>query len=427
MRASRLLRPILAALVVGLAACSEEDRRAWVSILPNSGDEEEADADGGAGDGFGLGADSTAVLLDGDTLFTIERLPGRGASARLAEAVLAPDSARVAFRMAGSDPALGVWTRARQSARLVAGPAGGTVERIEWAPGGRFLAWQGRTADGLTMVGVYDAGLGREMRQHVLSWLARQGRSAWLQDWIDADRLRVLVGPGAAVEGGLAHVWDPRSGAFLYEAHLEPLAERAPAGSALSPGGVFSLDLLEDPAPETVALYRTPDGAPAGLVLLGRGSEYRAMPTEPLIDLAQTGAQAWKQFDRGAALHQIVDLGGRPTLVLDLPFGTPSGRLLGLYQVRPDGRLEVLQADEVTGPRPAVFTKGRAVEGQVELGILDLDGDGIREVVSAVGAAGADGAVEWRAAVYRFRAGRLVPAPDLEPEAVAAIGRLTAE
>lgn len=420
----------MAALALsGLAACSEEDRRAWVSILPSSGDDE-AEEGGGTGEGFALAADSTAVVLDGDTLFTVDRLPGRAGGGRLERVALSPDSARVAFATGGAEPRVGVWARVRQSARLVEGSPDGSIDGFEWSPGGRFLSWYGRTDEGLTTVGVYDAGSGRTIRQHVLSWLARQGRSAWPQGWIDEGRLRVLVGAGVEVEGGLAHVWDPRSGAFLYEAHLEPLAQGAPPGSFLSPGGVFSLDLVEDPAPESVALYRNSEGAPGALVLINRGGEHRAATEEPLVSLEATGARGWKDFERGATLHQIVDMGGRPTLILDLPFAAPTARMLGFFQVGPDGALRILPVDEAVGERPAVFTEGRALEGVVELGILDLDGDGVREVVSAVGVPDttdpAGGAV-WRAAVYRYRGGRLAPAPELEPAAVEAIGRLTAE
>lgn len=423
---------VAALLALAAVACSEEDRRAWVSILPISSDEES----GPAVEGFGLTPDSTAVLLDGDTLFTIDRVPARVSgvevgSRRLAAVALSPDSGRVAFRLAGPEPVVGVWTRARQTASLVPGPEGGAVDRLEWAPGGRFLAWQGGTADGRAQVTGYDAAIGRTVRHPVLSWLARQEQSVWIQDWADENRLRVLVGQGVAVEGGLAHLWDLGTGSFLYETHLEPLAERAPPGSALVPGGVFSLDLLDDPGPESVALYRSQTGAPGALLLRSRGAEYRGTPSEPLVPLEALGVRAWKEIERGATLHEIVDLGGSPIVLLDLPFGAAGGaRAIGFFQALPDGRLSILPVDAPEGERPAVFFEGRALEGTVELGVLDLDGDGAREVVTAVGSrdpARPEVGVEWQVATYRWAAGRLAPAPELESAARAAIERLTAE
>ena len=415
----------MALFALAAAGCSEQDRRAWVSILPGGGEEE---AEEGPGvEGFGLSADSTAVLLDGDTLLTVHRLP-TAAGGKLAEAALSPDSSRVAWRTAGADPVAGVWTRARQAASPVGGSAGGRVDRLEWSPDGRFLAWQGRTAEGITRVGVYDAGLGRELGHPVLGWYARRGRSTWIQSWIDAGRLRVLVGPGAEVEGGLAHAWDVRTGAFLFEEHLEPLAQAAPAGGVLVPGGVFSLDLLDDPAPETVALYRAAGtGAPAALVLRDRGGQRMAVPTDPLAPLSALGATEWKEVERGATLHQIAELAGRPILLLELPDPVPSGRTIGFFQVGPDGRVGLLPVDSPAGERPAVFFEGRAAEGTVELGVIDLDGDGAREVVTAVGSTDAAGEARWRVAVYRYSAGRLTLAPELDAAAVEAIDRLTTE
>jgi len=94
----RRMALLIAALA--LSACSEEDRRAWVSILPISDEESDASASGP----FTVTADSTAMLIGSDTLFTVARVPREAEGnviqpARIAAAVVSPDSTAVAVEL----------------------------------------------------------------------------------------------------------------------------------------------------------------------------------------------------------------------------------------------------------------------------------------------------------------------------------------
>ncbi|HET6363007.1 MAG TPA: hypothetical protein VFH11_13280, partial [Gemmatimonadota bacterium] len=63
-----------------------------------------------------------------------------------------------------------------------------------------------------------------------------------------------------------------------------------------------------------------------------------------------------------------------------------------------------------------------------QLGLVDLDGDGSLEVVSAVGRATPtlEPGIEWTVAPYRARAdGSLVPAPELRESALETVHRAT--
>lgn len=436
MRLRGALAGLLAALV--LAGCSEKDRKAWVSILPSRGDHEEA-APAEAGpphEGFGLSADSTAVLLDADTLFSIDRLPARGPGdaplrgTTFRVAALSPDSAQVAFATGGGHPVVGIWTRVRQSASLVAGIPDGVVERMTWAPGGRFVAWQARVGDGPEFPAAYDARVGQPLRHAVLGWLRRHGRSAWIQDWIDDNRLRVRVGADADTVGGLAYTWELRGGSFFLEDHLGPLGDHAPQGSALPLGSVFSLDLTPEPGPESVAFYLDSAGAPGALVLRSRGSSYRATTTDPLLDPAELGLEEWKDLKRGALLYEVADFGDRKALLLLLPDPEVSWAILGFYEVTPDARVVPVRIVDGGRSRPALFPRGRAEDRLFDLGLTDLDGDGVPEVVSAVGTRDVstlEPRVAWNPDVYRWQDGRLVPAPDLDEAAVQAMGRIAGD
>ncbi|MFN2383454.1 MAG: hypothetical protein ABR559_04225 [Gemmatimonadota bacterium] len=433
-RARLGLRRAVAALlaVFWLAACSEEDRRAWVSILPLPADDAaDSTAVAQAGGGVRLSADSTAVLRGADTLFALDDLPGRAPDgSRLAPAAfesvsLAPDSLFVAFTTTGAIESVGIWSRTRQVADIAAAFSGGSAAPPTWSPGGRFLAFSGRGTDGVTRTGMYDLQAGRAQRHPVAAWLARQNRSVTPQAWMDTNRLRVLVAAGAAAEGGIAHVWDAAGGGFIVEAQQEPLAAGAPAGGKLQPGGVFSVDLAGDGAPESVALYRAASGAPSALVLETRGTSARVTATDPLVPFETLGLTGWKDAAQGAQLYQIAELGGRTTLLLTLP-SIEVLLAIGLFQVGADGRLTVLSVATPAGLVPGIFYEGTSRVGANRLGLADLDGDGPLEVISAVGRLDPlTNELGWEAVVYRVAGGRLQPAPELDGAALETIAELT--
>jgi hypothetical protein len=423
---------IAAVAIAALTACSEEDRKAWVSILPLPG---ETDTVGPAGERSGalaISADSAAVLLGADTLFTKARLPGRTSLGRplsespIVEVVPSPDSMSIAFVGGADRNVVGVWSRRRQVAAVAEAFDGGAAGSLSWSPDGRYLAYSGTDAGGLSRVGVFD---GMEFRTEIhplLAWFGRERKATRPQSWIDERRLRVLVAPGAAAEGGLAFSWELEGGTLLLESHLEPLAARAPPGSRLERGGVASLDLLGDAGVETVALYRAPGGEPGALVLESRGSDLRATATVPLVPAAALGIDDWAPLQRGAMLYQVASLGGRATLLLDLPSAT-SLRAIGLFQVAPGGRLEPMRISGEGQERPAIFYDGIFGDLTSQLGLVDLDGNGSLEVVSAVGRASASTLtpeIEWTAAPFRATGdGRLVPAPELGDSALETVRR----
>jgi hypothetical protein len=228
------------------------------------------------------------------------------------------------------------------------------------------------------------------------------------------------------MEGGLAFSWEVEGGTLLLESHLEPLAERAPPGSRLERGGVISLDLFGDAGLETVALYRAGGGEPGALVMETRGNEFRVTSTVPLVPAAALGIEDWEPLRRGALLYQVASLGDRPTLLLDLP-STNTLRAIGLFQVASGGRLEPMRITGEQQDRPAIFYDGIFGDMTSQLGLVDLDGNGSLEVVSAVGRASTSTLapeLEWTAAPFRATGdGRLVPAPDLDASALEAVQR----
>jgi hypothetical protein len=425
-------RTLLAAigLTAALAGCSEEDRRAWVSILPlPSGEADTTAMSGGLSGALTITADSAAVLIGSDTLFTRARVPSRGPGGEpvrdgpIAQIVPSPDSTSIAFIGGADRSVVGVWSRKRQIAGIAAVYAGGGSGSLTWSPDGRYLAFGGSTAGGPSRVGVFDALEFRPESHPLLSWLTREGRASRPQSWIDARRLRVLVAPGGEPEGGLAYSWEMEGGSLVVESHIDPLAERAPAGSRLERGGVFSLDLLGDAGPETVALFTTAGGAPSGLVLENRGTDFRATATSPLVPPEALGLEDWQGVQRGAVLYQVATLGGRATLLLDLP-SSSSLRAIGLFQAAGGG----LAPMTLTGdgePRPAIFYDGIFGDVSSQLGLVDLDADGALEVVAAVGRAGAGlvPTLEWTVAPFRAQGDRLVPAPDLQGPAMETVRR----
>lgn len=433
---------IVVTLLTVLAGCSEEDRRAWVSILPlPQGERSDTLAATIPGGELALAADSSAVLVGADTLFSLDRLPRRAGGSPLAPArfgllAFSPDSSLIGFTTAGGNEAVGVWSRPRQVASVADVFPGGGVDAIDWSPGSRFLAYQGRTTGGITRTGIYDAGIGLTLRHPVVSFLEREGRSVRVHGWVEAGRqrsqsqLRVLVSPGVPPEGGLAHVWEAAAGSFAMESHVEPLAAEAPPGAALGGNGVFSLDMTGDTAPETVALYRSARGAPGAIMLESRGTELRARASEPLVPPEALGLEGWGETRDGASLYLVTALGGRPTLLLQLPSGDPGVQAIGFFQAREGGPLAPVQVVTPEGERPAIFFDGRTTDGTTQLGLVDLDEDGGFEVISAMGQPQGGmptPSVAWRATVFRWSGGRLVPAPDLEGAALARVARAASE
>lgn len=421
---TRVARSLLTALwlTAALSGCSEEDRKAWVSILPlNSAGEDTTAVVDGPRD-LAIAADSAAVLLGPDTLFTSARVPGRPP---IVEVVASPDSTSIAFVGGADRHVVGVWSRRRQVAGIAEEFPGGGGATPFWSPNGRYLAYSGTGGSGVIRVGVFD-GLEFRARTHpLLSWLNRERKASWPQGWIDESRLRLLVAPGPEPSGGLAYSWELDGGAFLLEADVEPLAERAPPGTRLERGGVVSLDLLGDAAPETLALFRTADGTPGALVLERRGTGFRAAPTVPIVAAEALGLESWEAARRGAALHQIATLGGRTSLLLDLP-SSSTLRALGIFQAGAGGVLEPMTVTGEGGGRPAIFYDGIFGDVTSQLGLVDLDGDGGFEVVSAVGRAdpsSIEPGLQWTVAPFRARDGRLVPAPDLEAAALETVQR----
>lgn len=416
---------------IWLAACSEEDRRAWVSILPLPAEDVDTVAPRSLTGAMTISPDSGAVLIGSDTLFTRARVPGAGpdgaplSGSPIVAIVPSPDSTAIAFVSGADRSVVGVWSRRRQLAGIAEVYPGGGADGLLWSPDGRYLAHRGLGPSGAVRAGVFDAPALRPISHPVLAWLAREGRSVWPQDWIDAGRLRLLVAPGREMEGGLAYSWEIAGGALILESHLEPLAERAPPGSRLEPGGAFSLDILGDAAPETVALFRSVEGVPGTLVMESRGGGFRVSPSVPIVPASALGLEDWESVERGPALYQVATLGGATALLLDLP--SSSGlRAIGLFRAAPAGGLEPMDLTGDGEVRPAIFFDGVFGDVTSQLGLVDLDEDGALEVISAVGRAAAtlEPGTEWTVTPYRARAdGRLVPAPELRESALETVRR----
>lgn len=421
--------PVLLAVVVHVVGgCGEEERSARPPFPPAGDDQESRDPEPPRGS-LGVSSDGRAVLLGRDTLFTAERLPRRNPggivdSTLFHDVVLSPDSALVAFTTAGE--AVGIWSRTSQTARIVDVFPGGSADSVTWAPRGRWLAWTGSTSGGISRVAISDPA-GRRLRHRVVEWLLREGRSTTLEGWIDAGRLRVLVATDPGGAGRLAYVWDVPGNHFTVEEHIEPLIEHARGGPPV-PGGVFSLDLAGDGVPETVALFRSSDGGPAALVLESRGRGYRAQVTDPLIDPADLGLGSWEEGSGRIRLYAPARLASGTALLLELPSARPGLAAIGVFRMGAEGRLEPLLAATPQGDLPAVFFDGQPGEESYQLGLVDLDGDGTTELVSAVGRMTGDHesrSVHWRATVFRERGGRLVAAPELESAALERVAAAT--
>ncbi len=404
------------ALLLGIAigaGCGEEEPPAPIAL---------------AGE-LRVSADSTAVLLGPNVLFDGDR-PGVGtgdAPVRFARVAISPDSSHIAFATVAGR--LGVWSRLAQSANTVVTMENGRLDSLVWAPGGPFLAYQMTDQDGHAQTGIYSARSGTTAPHAIARWLHHHSQSTELQEWVDNQRLRVRVAPSQDAEGGLDYLWDPVNAMFAVESHLEPLAESAPSGATLGRGGVFSVDLLGDATPESLALYRSTEGAPSALLLEQLVDGYRVRSTEPLLDLDVLGFEKWENVPGAASLRMVSELGGRPVLLLTFPSSQPSLSAIGLFGIGADGQLAAIEAVTRSGSQPAFFFDGQTALGSTEMGLLDLDEDGGFEVVVASGRVegqAPDQRVAWRASVFRWANGRLVPAPELESAALERIERLIA-
>ena len=99
---------------------------------------------------------------------------------------------------------------------------------------------------------------------------------------------------------------------------------------------------------------------------------------------------------------------------------------IGLFGAASGGGLEPLVLTGDGEDRPAIFYDGIFGDVTSQLGLIDLDGDGSLEVVSAVGrvAGTLEPGIEWTVAPYRVRpGGRLVPAPELRDSALETVRR----
>jgi hypothetical protein len=404
------------ALLLGIAigaGCGEEEPPAPIAL----------------GGELRVSADSTAVLLGPNVVFDSNRLGvGTGDTpVRFARVAISPDSSHIAFATATGR--LGVWSRLAQSAQIVVTPEDGRLDSLAWAPAGPFLAYQLADEDGRVHTEIYSARSGRTAPHPVAGWLNRRGQSVVFSEWVDHQRLRLQVASGPDAQEGLEYLWDPVNAMFAVETHLEPLAESAPPGATLERGGVFSVDLLGDATPESVALYRSAEGAPSAMVLEQRVDGYRVRSTEPLLDLDVLGFDAWENVSGGATLRVVSELGGRPMLLLTFPSSRPPLSAIGLFGVTSGGQLVAIEAVTSSGAQPAFFFDGQTAIGSNEMGLLDLDQDGGFEVVVAIGRV--EGQVPeqrmaWRASAFRWANGRLVPAPELESVAIERIERLIA-
>ena len=403
---------LLLGIVIGVG-CGEEELPAPIAL----------------GGELRVSADSTAVLLGPNVLFNGNR-SGVGAGdtpVRFTRVVISPDSSHIAFGTAAGG--LGVWSRLAQSAQTVVTPEDGRLDSLAWAPAGPFLAYQVVDEDGRVHTEIYSARSGRTAPHPVARWINHSGQSVLFGEWVDHQRLRVRVTSDRNAQEGLDYLWDPVNAMFAVETHLEPLAESAPPGATLERGGVFSVDVLGDATPESVALYRSAEGAPSAMVLEQRADGYRVRSTEPLLDLDVLGFDAWEDVSGGASLRLVSELGGRPVLLLTFPSSRPPLIAIGLFGVSSAGQLTAIEAVTSSGAQPAFFFDGQTAIGSNEMGLLDLDGDGGFEVVVATGRAegqAPDRRMAWRASAFRWVNGRLVPAPQLESAALERIERLMA-
>lgn len=377
-----------------------------------------------------LAPDSTAVMAGVDTMFSVRRIPAMATGSeppitrRLTTALLSPDGLNVSFVTAGPNAAVGVWSRVRQVASIVTARPGGTIDTIAWSGDGRFLAHAGRDGSGVSRAGIYDARIGAPESHPALTWIERGDRGVRFVAWRSDDVLEVEVesAPGGEER---THVWDLDIDRFQLAEHVDLLPRLAPSGILLSPGGVFSLDLHGDGVLETVALYRDArDGSPGALILSEGRGDPGITATRPLVDLAALGLEKWTDVDQGAGLYGIADLGAGPFLLLTLPSERAPMKTIAIFRPLADGRIEAVRIDAPDESGPALFHDGRTRAGRLELGVIDLDGDGDLEVVQAE--AGTDfltREILWSVQVYDWRDGRLIRDAALDPAAAEAIGQ----
>jgi len=295
-------------------------------------------------------------------------------------------------------------------------------ERVEVKDGDRWVRLDPYDGFRVNVEIVFDHPALRKFRQSMSLDFSTQ---AFLKEISRARTFGFLKDIAALEDMGLAG--GGRLNNFILESHIEPLVERAPPQPPVT-GGVFSVDLVGDEAPETVALYRSTGGAPAALLLESRAGEFRARTTDPLLEPADVGLERWEEGTSALGLYAPLRVDGLPLLLIELPSSVPAVTTVAAYRVAGDGALQPALVATPEGAVAAVFQDGQVGDESRQLGVVDLDGDRSPEIVVAVGirveAVGAP-SVRWRATVLGWTRGGLVSRPELEALALDRIARVT--
>ena len=223
--------------------------------------------------------------------------------------------------------------------------------------------------------------------------------------------------------------WEVAGGALLPESHLEPLAQRAPAGTRLESRRRVLARPSRRRGPEGVALFRAQGGIPSRMVLESRGSDFRVTPSVPLVSAAALGLEDWESGWSRSGPPAGGDARRRPLACCSTCLRTPICARWGCSGPDPDGGLKPLIISGDGEVRPAIFYDGIFGDVTSQLGLVDLDEntDGSLEIVIACRSRrhprwspGSSG--PWRPSRARPD-GRLVAAPELRESALETIRR----